>query len=154
MKKLNKKGFTLVELLAVIVILALLMVVATRTIGGSLTNSRKSAMQTEAQKLLSKSYEDIQSAELNGNTISATTFTYAKSGETFTVPATGTAKIELTDGNYHAVLTINNSKVITNICIDDGNKNTYSKSVINGNTVQFSSNEDYSTTGTSNCTKS
>ena len=41
MIKLNKKGFTLVELLAVIVILALLMVVATRTIGTSLTNSKK-----------------------------------------------------------------------------------------------------------------
>ena len=34
MKTLNKKGFTLVELLAVIVVLAVIMVIATQAIGG------------------------------------------------------------------------------------------------------------------------
>lgn len=66
MKKLNKKGFTLVELLAVIVILALLMVVATRSIGNVLDNSKKSALQTEAQKVLSGMYQEVQSQKLVG----------------------------------------------------------------------------------------
>ena len=39
MKKLNKKGFTLVELLAVIVLLALVMIVAGGAIGNTLKNS-------------------------------------------------------------------------------------------------------------------
>ena len=51
MMKLNKKGFTLVELLAVIVILALLMVVAASAVGSAQENSKKSALSTEAQKI-------------------------------------------------------------------------------------------------------
>ena len=51
MKKLNKKGFTLVELLAVIVILALLMVVAASSIGSALDNSKKKSLVSEAKKL-------------------------------------------------------------------------------------------------------
>ena len=47
MKKLNKKGFTLVELLAVMVVLALLMVVAGGSIGKALDNSKKTALKTE-----------------------------------------------------------------------------------------------------------
>ena len=42
--KLNKKGFTLVELLAVIVVLALLMVVAASSIGSALDNSKQKAL--------------------------------------------------------------------------------------------------------------
>ena len=41
MKRLNKKGFTLVELLAVIVILALIMAIAIYSISGILQNSRE-----------------------------------------------------------------------------------------------------------------
>ena len=61
MKKLNKKGFTLVELLAVIVVLALLMVVATSSIGGALNNSKKNALKTEAQKMLTSVYQEVKS---------------------------------------------------------------------------------------------
>lgn len=74
MMKLNKKGFTLVELLAVIVVLALVMVVAGRAIGGSLESSKKNAMKTEAQKIVSKTYEDLESARALGI---ATDYTYA-----------------------------------------------------------------------------
>ena len=40
MKRLNKKGFTLVELLAVIVVLAVIMVIATQVIGNVMAKSR------------------------------------------------------------------------------------------------------------------
>ena len=50
MKKLNKKGFTLVELLAVIVILAVIMVITIPTVLGSMgaakTSAFKSALKT------------------------------------------------------------------------------------------------------------
>lgn len=67
MKKLNKKGFTLVELLAVIVVLALLMVIATSTIGSALDNSRKKALTIAAQKFLNDAYTTAQSELLNGS---------------------------------------------------------------------------------------
>jgi len=62
MKKLNKKGFTLVELLAVIVILGLLMVVAASVMGNVQENSKKASLETETKKLLSTVYQEAQSA--------------------------------------------------------------------------------------------
>ena len=70
MKKLNKKGFTLVELLAVIVVLALLMVVAGSSIGSALENSKKSALKTQAQKVLTSAAQDAVTANLLDSTLS------------------------------------------------------------------------------------
>lgn len=50
--KLNKKGFTLVELLAVIVILALLIVITANTILPMMNNSKKNAMVVYANRVL------------------------------------------------------------------------------------------------------
>lgn len=68
MKKLNKKGFTLVELLAVIVVLALLMVVAANSVGTALDNSKKKTLQTEAQKVLTNFLAESQSSYLVDST--------------------------------------------------------------------------------------
>lgn len=46
MKRLNKKGFTLVELLAVIVVLAVIMVIATQAIGGVLAKNKVDAFKS------------------------------------------------------------------------------------------------------------
>lgn len=48
----NKKGFTLVELLAVIVVLAVVMVIATTAIGPILTKTRKGALGSEGLALI------------------------------------------------------------------------------------------------------
>ena len=48
----NKKGFTLVELLAVIVILALIMGIAVVSIGGILNSTRKSTMKETAVSII------------------------------------------------------------------------------------------------------
>ena len=61
MRNLNKKGFTLVELLAVIVVLALLMVVAASSIGSALDNSKKGALESEAKKLLTNIESEARS---------------------------------------------------------------------------------------------
>ena len=63
---LNKKGFTLVELLAVIVVLALLMVVAGSSIGTALTNSKKSSLRLEAKKLYDGLEKEIQTYAMLG----------------------------------------------------------------------------------------
>lgn len=51
--KLNKKGFTLVELLAAMVILAAIMVIAVPNVMGILNNSRANAYVEDAKKLIS-----------------------------------------------------------------------------------------------------
>ena len=52
MKRLNKKGFTLVELLAVIVILALLIVVVANTALPAMQNTKKSALETYSKRVV------------------------------------------------------------------------------------------------------
>ncbi len=47
-----KKGFTLVELLAVVVILAVLMLVATTAVGPAITNSKKSAFFSSCSSMV------------------------------------------------------------------------------------------------------
>ena len=49
MKKINKKGFTLIELLAVIVILAVIMVIAVPQILDVISNSKKSAWDSNVK---------------------------------------------------------------------------------------------------------
>ena len=52
MKKLNRKGFTLVELLAVIVILALIMAIAVVSMSGILSGARKSTFKETAIQII------------------------------------------------------------------------------------------------------
>ena len=52
MKKLNKKGFTLVELLAVIVVLAIIMVLTLPTIMNSMNSARQSTFLLYASRML------------------------------------------------------------------------------------------------------
>lgn len=144
MKKLNKKGFTLVELLAVIVVLALLMVVATRTVGNSLTNSKRKAMQTELNKIVSKTYEEANAGVLLHSTLTADDFSYdIGAGASFS-----SNKLKGKEGDYTYTVTINTTSspiVISAYCITDG-KNGYSStattkvsSVSGGNSIIFSS---------------
>jgi len=66
MKRLNKKGFTLVELLAVIIILGLLMVVAASVMGNVQDNAKKSSLETEAKKILTSLTNEAKSLALLG----------------------------------------------------------------------------------------
>lgn len=72
MKKLNRKGFTLVELLAVIVILAIVVGITMVTILPTLENSRKKAFDT-AVETISNYIQDqkdmsLLSSDLRGST--------------------------------------------------------------------------------------
>lgn len=96
MKKLNKKGFTLVELLAVIVVLALLMVVAASSIGNALKNSKMAATKTEAQKLLPSIYSEVKAQSLYG-TITTTAVKDQKDGDDFTYGYTPAADTSIGD---------------------------------------------------------
>ena len=60
-KKAKKNGFTLVELLAVIVILAVLMTVAGTAIGNTITNSNKNAFRSSAGQIVESVRMELQS---------------------------------------------------------------------------------------------
>ena len=68
MKKTNKKVFTLVELLAVIVILGVLLMIAVPAIQNVIRNSRKKSFESAA-KLALENVETMASAERTGNTL-------------------------------------------------------------------------------------
>lgn len=93
--KLNKKGFTLVELLAVIVILALLMVVAARAIGDVQSDAQFDAAKTEGQKIASKNYEDLKLKEIQPTA----TMTYSGLSTGYT------------EGDFKVWINANNSKI-------------------------------------------
>lgn len=129
MKKLNNSGFTLVELLAVIVVLALLMVVAASSIGSSLNNAKASSMETEAKKVVAKTYEDLKMKEVNSS------FAYTYTGID---TATGA-----TDGEYKIWLGINNGK-IESFCIQESaTKETITYGTVSDATIDIPSGQGY-----------
>jgi len=62
----NKDGFTLVELLAVIVILAVVMLIAVTAVGPMMTRSRISALGTEGIKVIDAAKTAYQAEQLSG----------------------------------------------------------------------------------------
>ncbi len=102
MKRLNKKGFTLVELLAVIVVLALLMVVAASSIGTALDNSKKKALLTETQKLITNITGEAQSLKLMGSLNATNKLGSAYNGK---------------DGDYAYSVTVNTHGYITALTV-------------------------------------
>ena len=66
MRKLNKKGFTLVELLAVIVILSVVMLIAVTAVGPLMTRARKSALGTEGIGAVNAAKSAYQAEQLKG----------------------------------------------------------------------------------------
>lgn len=65
---LNKKGFTLVELLAVIVVLAIIMIIAIPSVMDSMNSARKGAFKIYVQKALGQAQTKYQSDLLLNDT--------------------------------------------------------------------------------------
>ena len=70
MKRLNKKGFTLVELLAVIVILALLIVVVANTALPAMNNAKKNTLETYSKRVVEEAKTLFMSAQVSGSSVS------------------------------------------------------------------------------------
>lgn len=62
----NKKGFTLVELLAVIVVLAIIMIIAIPAVVESMNNAKKGSFKIYAQRALGNAESTFQSEDLLG----------------------------------------------------------------------------------------
>lgn len=67
MHNLNKKGFTLVELLAVIVVLAIIMIFAIPNVMNSVDDARKGMFKNYAQKVMNSAEQTYQTDILLNN---------------------------------------------------------------------------------------
>ena len=66
MKNLNKKGFTIVELVIVIAVIAILAAVMIPTFSGIITKAKQSAVQQKATAAFKEAYAlDLSDGELN-----------------------------------------------------------------------------------------
>ena len=87
MRKSNKKGFTIVELVIVIAVIAILSVVMIPTFGGIIEKANKSAAQQEAAALWKETYAlDLADGSLDGviDGVGAETDEFTVSGKTVT----------------------------------------------------------------------
>ena len=98
MKKMNKKGFTIVELVIVIAVIAILAAVLIPTFSGIIEKANKSATLQEARNGYTEAYaDDIQDGVIDGTTDG----TNAVSDANYSVDA-GTAKYTYTARGYTA----------------------------------------------------
>ena len=99
MKKTNKKGFTIVELVIVIAVIAILAAVLIPTFSGIVAKANKSATLQEARNKYTEAYaDDIQDGVIDGTTDGGTT---AVTDTNYTVTA-GVASYTYTARNYTA----------------------------------------------------
>mgnify|MGYP004457779377 CR=1 FL=1 len=83
MKKLNKKGFTLVELLAVIVVLALIMVLILPNVMDSMNSAKQQTFLLYANRMLDAAMNKRASDELaGGNVPTCYEISYLNNGNT------------------------------------------------------------------------
>lgn len=92
MLKENNKGFTLVELLAVIVVLAVIMIIAIPNVMKSMESARKGTFKIYSQKVLNKA-EEVYNTDILLNNAGKTCYTLSDLG------------IEST-GNYRGKVTV------------------------------------------------
>lgn len=68
MVRLNNKGFTLVELLAVMVVLAIIMIIAIPSVMSTMSDAQRGTFKIYAEKVLNKAQESYQADILLGTT--------------------------------------------------------------------------------------
>ena len=130
----NKKGFTLVELLAVIVVLAIIMIIAIPSVLSAMDNAKKSSFVVEGRKVLNQAMTTIQSNALSGGNTSGkfslTDLGIEAGGKYYgCVEVTGNDyKLYLYDGTFH----------VEDVSSSDLNNldNVYSTALTDGQTTE------------------
>jgi len=105
-KKLNKKGFTIVELVIVIAVIAILAAVMIPTFGSVIKKANMSAVQQEAAAVYKEAYAlDLSDGTLDGNDgkdASGNAIAISQANESVEVKddATWTYTVDTTDGTF------------------------------------------------------
>ena len=104
MKKMNKKGFTIVELVIVIAVIAILAAVMIPTFSGIIDKANKSAAEQEAAALWKETYAlDLSDGELDGRDNGTAIDTVSGEDVTYTVDEDGTIDFSfVADNGYTA----------------------------------------------------
>ena len=112
MKRINKKGFTLVELLAVIVIMGILMMVAIPSISRVIENSRKDTFVD-----IAKSYANAAKTLWTADTLICE----------------GTVASAVDDGDYYILInTTESARTVLPVLVDQGGKSSWGNRDVNG----------------------
>ena len=116
MKNLNKKGFTLVELLSVIVILSVIVLIATNAVVPMADSARKQVLAMEANTLVTAA----QTLYVQNNSSSSECYTYAELIDSGLIEKddenyTGSISIEVGEnGNYTYHIWLSNGQYMIN----------------------------------------
>jgi len=123
---MNKKGFTLVELLAVIVILAIILVIAIPKINNNIRSSKESAFLSSAKSIVRElEYSNIESSSLNRTSLSTFNLNISSSDfdltNSYAYMTNGIIYIDLVgigqfNGMYACGVTSNNGTVVDTAC--------------------------------------
>ena len=103
----NKKGFTLVELLAVIAILAILVIIALPNVINMYNKAQKETFLTEVKKIHSEAEKKYISSSINGNTIK-------------TINSEDNSKLDMTGEKLQYCINLNNSGKVTSMKVSNG----------------------------------
>ncbi len=115
MKKNSKKGFTLVELIAVIAILSILLVLALPQVLELFNDSRESAFITQVQSIYRAAEEQYVSDQLLPSA-SSTSVSYCKSSS-----GSGTSStLNISNDDVYYDIEFNSEGQITKIIVTDG----------------------------------
>jgi prepilin-type N-terminal cleavage/methylation domain-containing protein len=112
MKKMNKKGFTIVELVIVIAVIAILAAVMIPTFGGIIKKANKSSAEQTANALWKEAYAaDLADGTIDGlDNKAPITVTPSKAGATASYGVDATSKkivFTYNDGNFTVTCTDN-----------------------------------------------
>ncbi len=120
MKKLNKKGFTLVELLAVIAILALLIMILMPTILTLYNDGRKQAFMVQTQNVIRTAGAQYVSEQIGGTHPGPYCRSVANKDEEQDSEECGTKLTGLGDTSVYYYVKLNSSGEIIDIKVTNG----------------------------------
>ncbi len=138
----NKKGFTLVELLAVIAILAILMLLIMPNVLGMFSKGKKETFMVQVQSIIRAAETQKQNDELTGKNVQG----YCNNIGSMCPPE---MKLDITDSGVKYALLFNNSNKVSAVAVEDSNY-----CYVNSTDVANIDENDFVEGGHLNCTSS